>query len=704
MVSSGSVPASSQRVSINGKYFVLADDVTVRRIPAEGEAFRIQGTQRRLDNALVNKLMYPWNLGVGWNRMRRDPPVGNPRGVGGLRDSTMETRFSIAELAILHEAQTTGTPIDHPKKYIHFLGDLWGLFEEDYDTGEITNCVSRKYGASSDNWTGGGNIITPNANALGSRIFDAVVHKSKIYVIGTAPTNDDDTVIWSSADAVTWAEDSSSGATSPGGGQTIARRNNFDDDMGRALSFGNTLMFAIREVDNVQVKVQYSTDAWVNTSSGAVIPTAEGPKAFVLWKNPLTSPPTISPILVLSDGVYRVDSGGATFDLIFPLDGDPNNGRWATVGLDGDLYIGLGSGSLIALHAELTGGLTIRTVGPPGDGFVSARQGHVNYILAPSLPWLFVSYGGHAASKKASIWAIEYTQRINPDDGSVYQTWHHIYQEDTANLDIVNMGYSTEDDSTPRLHFAVEGASVSELFHLEHPDKSGAASGVAIKRQASGFMEFADDDNGDPHADTNVLTGRLDADDLSSDTDGEYVEHEYGLDGAAWTNVSNFGNYVSGDKVLFFGKTQQNTSSSEAGTPVGVSAKRSRHRLFANRASTNTNTPKIREFQVEAYSKANIITGFNVPINIQATADMRGNTEVETIWNDIETIQNSVILVPFIFAEDGSGAAKTYFVRGDRASEGSAPLVNPTSVGLGGTLDKTQRGGIYNLPLNEVIV
>jgi hypothetical protein len=684
------------RILLNTAPYQLAGPIVPYIVPVLSDSFRIQGTQRRLDNSKVNRYIYTWDKGIGYQRQDRE----SGRGVGGMLMSTVDTRFRIAQLALLNESETHSAPADHLQKYVVFKGDLWGLFEEEYAGGSSTvmTLVCRKYGASSDNWTGGGTIMTENEsndNTKGARGFDMIAHKGAMFAVtndvketggaGSAPGEETYNVL-RSVDGATWANADGASAlpTTRLLTTTVTRRNNFNDDMARFCDFGNTLLVAFYEDpasdDGTlsQINCWYTTNSGAGWTVGAVVPSGSGPKAFVTWVDPTTAGLPASPTLVTSEGVYRVDAGGTTFNRLVQLDGDPNTGRWATVGDDGRLYVPVGSGDILAIRASGQGAIEIQNIGPHtrNDGLPSAFQGRANYILTGqssagmASPWMFVAYGGHAASKNATILAYEYAT----------DAWHHIYNHGTANVDLYMLALSSEDDGTPRLHMTVEGASASDMDMLEEPLVSGAATGVAQKYQADGYIRFPVDDLGDPQTSSGIFRGRVDADDLSSSTSNEFIRLEDGLDGDADT-TNDRGDFLSTDKDLDYGTSSR-----------GVSAKKVGIRLTLDRGSTSTNTPKLLEFELEAKNKLTTLKGFKVPIDIGASASIqqrRPNEQRDTLTAIIE----SVTLIPFVLEDDAE-----YQVEVVRMEPSSLDEPRGSSSGADATLS-----GVMTLWLEEVL-
>jgi hypothetical protein len=638
-------------IELNAAYYVV-DRVAQGYVPRLSSPFRTTGVQVRTDDSSVGRYVHPaFPLGIGWERIKRD----SGRGMGGLRDSTCWTTLGPVTLGKLQETQTHAGA-DHFKKAVNFKADLWGLFEEDYGE-DGQQIMSRKFGGSGDSWAGGGKVAgATSGTTIGSRGWDIVVHKGELFVLhngdaaaaGTSAAEEVCYGLSASVDGATWTDagltdfpdSTSSNRYLP---TAVTRRNNFDDDMGRLLSFGNVLLAAMfRHPDGTDgdgnIVVLSSTDSGDNWDADVTIPSGDGPKAFVDWYDMSLSR---SPVLVTAEGVWSIDYTNDSFELIYALDGDPANGRWSVVGNDGALYVGLGSGSIIRLAITDSNVLAVINIGPPGDGLVAARQGHVNYMLRTPTEWLLVAYGGHASGKNASIFMIDTSVLLtDPETGKRFMPWHHMWQDATGNLDIVSMAYSAEDDATPRLHFAVEGTAASINYHIEepfvHPNQSST-----VKYQATSVLRLPDDDLGDPQTNATVLQALVDADDLSADTDDEYIALRYGLNGASDTTTT-LGNFLSGTIAQSFG------------SGAGVAARRVGINLLFDRGSTTTNTPKMNEFELQAHHVLLDKKTWTFTVDIHATASgetspsLAADTDIhETIISALEAIVESSTLVTF---------------------------------------------------------
>jgi hypothetical protein len=709
-----------RRVSINGQFFVLEEDkdVVVYPVQSESQAIRTVGTQLRSNNRKINKSILGWHLGLFYARQRRE----SGRGVGGVRDADAETRFDTVTLPLNPQSESANLYSGEGEHFqggmVAFLDGLWAGIHRTNSASNNGDVGVVKFGATSDDWTAGNIDIGGGASDDHyGRAFAVTVHEGQLFFLAGFDDGSGNTERYNlnrSVDGVNF----SSAAGSPDAPFTTdlistasLAGNDWRDQFGAMVSFGNKLVIAVKEEPAADAGTTsqflfYSSVTATGTPSwdaDTSIATSVAQIKMHLWINHLDGAfPTI-PIAVLNEGVYQIDSIGETNRQIFSFTGATGDGLASAVAIaNNNLYVGTGDGDILEISILGVGRLSYVNIGPQswGDGPVAARQGYATFILGTNPRWLFVAYGGNAASKNASIFAFDYLTR----------TWHSIYLDGTANREITQMWLSAADDSTMRLHFITEGATDDVPQMIEHPTV-GISVGAAQQFRTPGFIEFAEDDLIDPHVSSAVMTGRVDADDLDTVSTVEagngantvHIENEYGIDGAAWTSVSNLGIYASDDKVLFFGKTDQNTpSASEAGTPIGISAKTIRHRLKLVRDATNTKTPKLKEFQVEHVNKQAHLKGFVCPIDVAATAHDQ-NVNPEVIDDRIDTIIESVPSVALLFGEETDGTGTTYYVESVPSGRWETEGVLPNAPGIGTTTERTVHGGIRTLTLEERI-
>jgi hypothetical protein len=484
------------------------------------------------------------------------------------------------------------------------------------------------------------------------------------------------------------------------------------------MGFGTNIIVAIYEDPDSsggsvpQVRIGYSPDSGANWTFHAnlVIACTDTPNISLISARDIFSTfGATVPALVTSDNIYLLDIANDGYQAMLPegiLGGSAHEALAVSHASDASIYISKASGDILRIMVPSPGVIDLRNVGPhsrskgvESDGLVSSRQGHANFMWGGDPRWLFVAYGGHASGKNGSIFCFDY----------VTGAWHSFYKDGTENREMIRIIGSDEDDGVSRLHMATDQAAASIMQQFEEPYVS-AGTGVTQQFRSTGYVEWAEDDLGDPHADSAVLSVRLDADDLDdvatieggSGTSTD-VEIEYGVNGAAWDNVSTLGFFASDDATLLLGKTNQTTpGASEAGTPVGVSAKTFRMRAELKRDGTATNTPKIKEIQTEHVNKSEDLNGFIVKVDVGATAlDQQINPEV--VLDRIDTIKKTVTSIPLEFGQETDGTNTTYYVEHVRRGQFDSEGVLPQGVSYGAVTERTVNIGTVTMYLEERI-
>lgn len=669
-----------QRVRLADQGYILREESKLTKgfVQQLSNPFRTTGTQQRSDNSKINKIVYGWSQGIFWQSMRRNPPDGASRGINGLRDADAETQFDELTLPLNPQAVSAdlyGADGEHFQGgYAKFLNGLWLAIHQANSASLPGEAGAVKYGATSDDLTAGnqdvvGTVPNPAPREDGDhcRAYAITSHKGQLFLLYGLGDDDGNTerhYIAKSVDGVTWT-DARGTPDAPFTTDLLTTAslggNDWRDQLGAMIGFGDKLVIAVRELaasdaGTVDQFLFYSSASATGTpgwDADTTIPSSINQIKMHVWRDHVTSGAPAIPVAVLNEGIYSIDTVGETFSTIHTLGGAPGDGLASAVAkADGRLYVGTADGNIIALGIEGVGALTYEDIGPAsyGDGPVSTRQGYATYIYGDDPTGLWVAYGGSAAGKFASIFFYRFRDR----------TWHSKYLDTTANREITQLTLSTADDGGMRLHFNTEGATDDVPQMIENPHV-GSRSGLTQQYRSSGIAEAPDDDLGDPHSDTLIITSRADADDLDTvatieagdGTNTVHVEQEYGVDGAAWTSVSNLGNFGSDDKVLFFGKTDQNTpSATEAGTPIGVLAKRLRLRWKLFRDATTTKSPKVKELQVEAQTQNLDLRWWEFTVDIEATA-IDSLRDPEQVIADLDTLAKPGQLKEFEIGKSG---------------------------------------------------
>ena len=635
------------KVRLNGNDYEIVDG-TYRepRVAVQAQAFSLDGGHGRQDNQKILKVQYGHHLGLGWHRQNRL----TGRGVGGYRFGSWDTRFHALEHLPLHATVTTSVGEDHIRIYLESFGDLWGFFR----AGTSAPVLARNFNGTNDDWEGGGNILG-GTSGQSKGVHDAKTHKGLMFALCN------DHHVWtirSSANGITWTN--ATGTNFPDAATNEYVNN--QDEKGKLLDDGDRLYAALFEDTaapdgtTFQFRIYDTTDLGTGWTVRHVIPDeTQGVRGFEHWRDITSTGGPLVPVIIGTKNVYILNAG-TDYEPLLPdgiLRGNANDAWVALVGHDGHLYISSHLGDILQIRYIQEGAIQIVNIGPatrsafmPSDGLPSSYQGFARKAISTP-EGLIVSYGGAGSGRTATILFFRFS------DG----TWHVLYVHDAVGPGIVALALSSEGDGTMRLHFSHESGITDVTLHLESPLVSGHASGITKAFQTTAYIEYPEDDFGDPHSAVNVARALVDADDLSAIDSGESVELEYGLNGAGWQDVSDIGNFVSGDLQLDFGRTNQNVSAStEAGTPTGVSARKAQFRLNGTRDSGDTSQcPKINEFEVQVEVVEQRLDAIEFIVDLEATAEgSELHENSEDVLDDLDTVAASVPLVAF---EAGQRAA-----------------------------------------------
>jgi len=395
-------------------------------------------------------------------------------------------------------------------------------------------------------------------------------------------------------------------------------------DAGLFATIGGELVLAIHHGSNITFFTSTNGGvAW--TDESVDIPSANGPQGMAVYPD-IDGEDKL--YVGTSEGIYIVDTSPSTwtYQLIMPMPDSTHNGRRMTIH-EGSLWFaqGVDNDSPAPIYKlTVQGNSRIIESGfglSYGDGVPSDMLGPVRWMVS-SGDQLFISIGGQEGSEDRNA-------RILAWNGN---GWHHMYKNPAENNAIDWIDIGSGDDGVPRLHYSMRTAvSTCDAEFLEQP-LVNPRSGVSIKRADlsgtdSGHIELPYYDLGIPQESKNFTAVHVSADDLT-DTSNEYIEVEYGIDGAVTT--TDLGNYTS--------STTKNIFASGA----GISAKNIGLRLKFNRGSTNTYTPKMRDLVIEGLVVPTILYEHQMTIDIEQTAEETGQS-VETVISNIETLVESVI-------------------------------------------------------------
>lgn len=505
---------------------------------------------------------------------------------------------------------------------------------------------------------GGGSIATTDLVAEGIRVFDACVHKGKIYVIGSRGSDELKYMVWSSPDGSAWTEVGNSAF--PTGDlltTTITRRNNFDDDMARLYDDGNMLWAFVRDIANDEIEVLTSVDAGANWVAEFVVTSAYGPKGVVRW---FDRAGTSRVLLGTAEGIHALDDTNNRYETVFATDGQAANCRFMVVGDDGQLYVPLAEDDIlqISLGGKVAEGIfswAVTRIGPMSahDGVPAEWRGHANYLMSgnsvggqPS-QWLWVAFGGNAASTTATILCYDYERSRNMG----HPVWHcvHDAQENSIsgiaqNVDFTMLGLSGQNDATTRLHCSAEGTAGSLMFHLEEPLVSHEVLGLSKKYQLTSYLQFAEDDHGDPNKEGAMYRANIVGTGMANaSTNTHKIVWNYGLQQGEWDDVAG-------------GTFYSDVLSLSLGSGAGVVMKESMHQLTLTTNSTSTRV-NIREFEVLWRKRYSTLEEHSFIVDLHESSVVDATVkdgDTETVISNLKTVRDLSVNAPFVIGGSGT--------------------------------------------------
>jgi hypothetical protein len=456
--------------------------------------------------------------------------------------------------------------------------------------------------------------------------LDLIAHKTHLIAL---LTTDDRQVAWRSTDGASWVE---AGTQITSGLLANDVTANEDIDAGLLVSGENEVYAVLWDEDAGTITFFSSTNAGSTWTDEAVdIASGNGPQGAEMF----TDTDGIDKLYVATrEGVYRVDVTASTwtFELVYRMAPSSDNGR-RMVAHQGELWFAQGVNNdnpppMVAMRIDGETEIFDTTVGlDQGDGITTDAMGPVRWMKS-SGKYLFASAGGGASSRNARIF-------INNGRG-----WHTIRRHGTANKKAEWIEVSSDDDGTLRLLYAVRtSSSVSDVNFLANPT-ANPDSGVSLKYEATGFIDVPYVDGGLPHH-TKIWTRHsVNATDLSSSTSGQYINVDYGTGGAGALQARN--NADLGD--ILSGTTQL-----EQGSGAGVGAVNLGQRINLLRDGTNTNTPILKDLDVEFAVVIPHLERYRFMVDTGATGKVLG-LNTTTVLSNLESAIDLTTLAVFKYA------------------------------------------------------
>ena len=634
------------RVFINGQEFSTGSKPIVPYpVQALPIAIRDTGEQRRQDSTLYTRFFFNnWTkYGLGFPRMRRDRGFG----LHGMRDADAETRFD-SGLYLPYLAQGATDPATGAlSRFALDLGSNVWLFWDQTDTSG-TGGYASSFTGSTTTWGAG----TGHDTTVPIVTLDGVATRGVLGIIYLRASR----LFFRTWDGSAWGAEVDVIAA----GNSLTQSNGFDRNAAKIVELDDNL-YVIFITNTGLGRVRKSTDGGATWATVGVDVDAVELMGATVWFD-LNGDP--APVWHTDRGIYALDVSASVVQTLRmkPSRTQDFEGEGMAVA-NGRLYVPTATGGMTELSLIEAGVLAVNHI--IGPALTTARTGFIRDMKVGD-SWIFTAYDkGRTSGGQPGIYAWDFTRR-QVLDGKVHIPVHSMHLHATSSRQIQWLHFSTMDDNTSRLHFAVRLGITADVNSLSDELFIAAplvdpATGATINYETDGYVEIALDDMGDPHVDGAIYESLVEVDDLSATatTSDEYLKHLYGVDGAAYTTVT-LGNYLSGTKSFKWGTGE-----------LGVTAKTISHRIefYRNTAGTpvTTRSPKLRELEYRVSKNLNAgLLGWFVPVDIGETARLF-QKDTEQVISDIETILASTPLVTFSYGK--SGTKNVHAVPGARLGE-----------------------------------
>jgi hypothetical protein len=585
-----------------------------------------QGPQSPRSLDAYQSLIFPnFSLGLGRDRINSDSALKIDE-YRRFFDATADTRWESGVYGPIQEEDTTHTGLQVVRDSAHFKGNFWTIWEDD----DSTDIVARKFTGSTNTWEGGGNVLADSNVKVGLALKVVGTHMLALF----ATTNDH--VVHRSTDGVSWAAASTPLPLNLLTNVVTAYEN---QDFGLLAEIGGEAVAVLWHETNSTITFFTSTDAGDTWADEAVdIVSGNGPQGVAV----LAGIDNEDKLYVCTrEGLWEIDTAPSTWTtrLIFPMAPNVLNGTRMVVH-NGSLWFSQSydNDTPPAVY-RMTVSDGRRTIEPvpndfsQGDGLAAEATGQCEWMVsAGGMVW--ISVGGAAGGRHA---------RIMCHNG---KGWHVMRRHGTQTLPILWMGASSEDDAVPRLFYGIKvSGGVSNVKFLRQPF-ANPASGVAIKREATGYIDLPYVDFGHPHANKNVLRVGINAKDLV-DTSNEYINVDYGWGSdlgapTARGSFTNLGDFVPA------------TSHISLGSGVGLNA-----RTFALRVNIitdtagNTTAGVLFDVSIDGYVVLPPTDMFEFMVDLKATDDLLGAPAGTTITN-LNTARAETLLLALTYADAGT--------------------------------------------------
>jgi hypothetical protein len=657
-------------VSINGAEYVTLGEIETVEQPAFTPGFNSLGGQQRFESQQVaSSVRFPVPI-RGFGR-RRITDWNDPEQYQYFWDAVgVETRWPSAVALGLYEEESADLALGtNPKGVLRASVSHNNQFMSIWDANKngTSGIFLSHFDGSATGW-----VLLDSVFGSGTPPYLAqsiMSHKTEVIILAAYL---DDHLIYHSADGTSLAAAAAQPTAAMITGNITDQGSN--KKYGLLAQVGNEAHAVLFHEDISTITFFTSTNAGANWTDEEVdIPSAGGPNGVVVYPG-LDGADKL--YVGTQEGVWEVDTSPSTWTTSKIL-GMPaqslnclgmivHQGKiWVSVGAD--VY------SPAAIYTiEHAGDTRIINQGmglDVNDGVPVDLLGSV-YQFEAAGKFLFASIGGvNTAATGSSRRA-----RIICHNGL---GWHTMNKRNSGNVRYDWLGLSDKDDGESRLHYTVRGGTASTLTLFFADPLVNPISGTTAARAATGTLVRPEIDGGMPNVPAVWLEASMDASELGSATTGNFIDVDYGLEGATpdvalWTATTGCSAaFISSDKDHPF----QNT----AGESVGVSgASVQIEETLHQDDSDTTLTPFLRSTVVKYLKRPAAKNAWRMTIDLAASARRQVTSSIEGVKAALENTRspNQVALYAFTHALLGTKYVLT-------ESLSFKDIVSPDSVSFG---------------------
>ena len=606
-------------IVLNGNTYALTAPIQRYRIPQQLPGNRDNARFLRANDPKLEPYSFSdWSGGFGTPFIR----PGHDEDLRGFFDSECNTMWRQGIVLPLVPQDITEPDYPNTNRQVTcstiFGGATWAGFTPNTAADANENPLARNFSGSA--WQGGGVIVGNDTGWL----YDLISAGDRMYcILGIDPN---DHILRYSLDGVTWYPPSTTAVTL----NLLTDHEVYD---GAKLAWdGLNVVVALSNQVAGTIDIQVSTDGgntWGNPAGGAIsVDSGGGPNGLQAY---LDTGGSTAIYLGTREGLWLIDLAAASAELLISMPTASENCRRMAVH-NASLYIPVDHG------ADSPFGMKKLTVGDTGrlieDVGLDTKQGIPANMLGAVLwmrsigPWLFASVEGLGSGRHARIINITGIQN---------EGWENVYKWATESNDPIAWFEGSGNDLIFQEGGFAKGLNdtgdTKYLKNLFLPPNSGA---TFIYDTPKNF-ELPEVGGDAPEEPGGFFKAALEAQNLT-DGDSIYVDFEWGLNGAAPSAPSPDVRFDDSNRTKILGDSSR-----------GLSGRTIRPNLEFVTGDASI-SPLVRELAVLFRKRIAPRYGYILSIDINATMDARRG--YEAIVAELNTIDESAILVPILVGQD----------------------------------------------------